>query len=153
VSLAFAFFRVLLATGLIPSTSASDPPNPGDGWAGAVFFLVMAAGWTVAAGRAPSAGSSESTRSRRSSRPRPARPTGSMTAIEDRHARFLTSNRPCLDQLAPLMVSEHGRGFWGSWTHPPMESAPGSGSCRKAPGLAALESPELARRADRKMIT
>jgi hypothetical protein len=34
------------------STSASDLPDPGDGWAGAVFFLVIAAGCTVAAGRA-----------------------------------------------------------------------------------------------------
>ena len=30
-------------------------------------------------------------------------------AIEDRHARFLTSIRPRLDNLAPLMVGEHGR--------------------------------------------
>jgi hypothetical protein len=30
-----------------------------------------------------------------------------MTTIEDRHARFLTSIRPRLDNLAPLMVSEH----------------------------------------------
>ena len=52
VSLAFAFFAVLLATGVIPSASASDPPDSGDGWAGAVFFLVMAAGFTVAAVRA-----------------------------------------------------------------------------------------------------
>ena len=52
VALAFAFFGVLLAIGVIPSTSASDAPNPGDGWAGAVFFLVIAAGCTVAAGRA-----------------------------------------------------------------------------------------------------
>jgi TRAP-type C4-dicarboxylate transport system permease small subunit len=52
VSLAFAFFGVLLGTGVIPSAAASDPPNPGDGWAGAVFFLVMAAGFTVAAVRA-----------------------------------------------------------------------------------------------------
>jgi hypothetical protein len=50
VSLAFAFFGVLLATGVIPS--ASDPPDSEDGWAGAVFFLVMAAGFTVAAVRA-----------------------------------------------------------------------------------------------------
>jgi TRAP-type C4-dicarboxylate transport system permease small subunit len=52
MSLAFAFFGVLLAIGVIPSTSASDAPDPGDGWAGAVFFLVIAAGCTVAAGRA-----------------------------------------------------------------------------------------------------
>jgi hypothetical protein len=50
VSLAFAFFGLLLATGVIPS--ASDPPESGDGWAGAVFFLVMAAGFSVAAVRA-----------------------------------------------------------------------------------------------------
>ena len=35
VSLAFAFFGVLLATAVIPSTSAADPPDPGDGSAGA----------------------------------------------------------------------------------------------------------------------
>jgi hypothetical protein len=52
VSLAFAFFGLLLAAGVIPSASASDPPDSGDGWAGAVFFLVMAAGFTVAAVRA-----------------------------------------------------------------------------------------------------
>jgi hypothetical protein len=35
-----------------------------------------------------------------------------MSAIEDRHAVFLTSIIPRLDDLAPVMVSEHGRGFW-----------------------------------------
>jgi hypothetical protein len=143
VSLAFAFFGVLLAIGVIPSTSASDAPDPGDGWAGAVFFLVIAAAapWPRAG---PSAGSSESTWSRRSSRPRPARPRGSMTAIEDRHARFLTSIRPRLDQLAPLMVSEHGRGFWAV-LDPPADGVDSRvGFLPEGPGLAALESPELA---------
>ena len=46
-----------------------------------------------------------------------------MTAIEDRHARFLTSIRPRLDQLAPLMVSEHGRGFWAV-LDPPRDGHP-----------------------------
>jgi hypothetical protein len=32
-----------------------------------------------------------------------------MTVLEDRHARFLTSTRPRLDDLASVMVSEHGR--------------------------------------------
>jgi hypothetical protein len=57
-----------------------------------------------------------------------------MTAIEDRHARFLTSIRPRLDQLAPLMVSEHGRGFWAVLDPPADGSTPGSGSCRKTLG-------------------
>jgi hypothetical protein len=35
-----------------------------------------------------------------------------MSAIEDRHAVLLTSIIPRLDDLAPVMVSEHGRGFW-----------------------------------------
>jgi hypothetical protein len=50
VALMFGCFGVLLAAGVIPS--ASDPPDPGDGWAGAGFFLVLAAGFAVAAVRA-----------------------------------------------------------------------------------------------------
>ncbi|MFL6270208.1 MAG: hypothetical protein ACJ75A_08605 [Actinomycetes bacterium] len=67
-----------------------------------------------------------------------------MTAIEDRHARFLTSIRPPLDQLAPLMVSEHGRGFWAV-LDPPRDGADSRvGFMPEGPGLAALENPELA---------
>jgi len=67
-----------------------------------------------------------------------------MTTIEDRHARFLTSIRPRLDNLAPLMVSEHGRGFW-TVLGPPRDGADsGVGFLPEGPGLAALESPELA---------
>jgi hypothetical protein len=50
VALAIAFFGLLMATGVIPPSS--DPPDPGDGWAGAAFFLLMAAGFAVAAARA-----------------------------------------------------------------------------------------------------
>jgi hypothetical protein len=68
-----------------------------------------------------------------------------MTAIEDRHARFLTSIRPRLDNLAPLMVSEHGRGFW-TVLDPPRDGADSRVAfLPEGPGLAALESPELAR--------
>ena len=67
-----------------------------------------------------------------------------MTAIEDRHARFLTAIRPRLDQLAPLMVSEHGRGFWAV-LDPPADGVDSRvGFMPEGPGLAALESPELA---------
>jgi hypothetical protein len=67
-----------------------------------------------------------------------------MTAIEDRHARFLTSIRPRLDNLAPLMVSEHGRGFW-TVLDPPRDGADSRVAfLPEGPGLAALESPELA---------
>jgi hypothetical protein len=45
-----------------------------------------------------------------------------MTGIEDRHARFLASIRPRLDNLAPVMVSEHGRGFW-TVLDPPRDGA------------------------------
>jgi hypothetical protein len=67
-----------------------------------------------------------------------------MTAIEDRHARFLTSIRPRLDQLAPLMVSEHGRGFWAVLDQPADGADSQVGFLPEGPGLAALESPELA---------
>ena len=50
MALMFACFGVLLASGVIPS--ASDPPDPGDGWAGAGFFLVLAAIFVMAAVRA-----------------------------------------------------------------------------------------------------
>jgi hypothetical protein len=67
-----------------------------------------------------------------------------MTAIEDRHARFLTALRPRLDNLAPLMVSEHGRGFWAV-LDPPRDGADSRvGFMPEGPGLAALENPELA---------
>ena len=67
-----------------------------------------------------------------------------MTTIEDRHARFLTSIRPRLDNLAPLMVSEHGRGFW-TVLDPPTDGADSRVVfLPEGPGLAALESPELA---------
>ena len=49
VVLVFAGFGALLATGVIPSNS--DPPEPGDGWAAVVFFLLIAAGCIVAAVR------------------------------------------------------------------------------------------------------
>jgi hypothetical protein len=67
-----------------------------------------------------------------------------MTAIEDRHTRFLTSIRPRLDNLAPLMVSEHGRGFW-TVLDPPRDGADSRVAfLPEGPGLAALESQELA---------
>jgi hypothetical protein len=67
-----------------------------------------------------------------------------MTAIEDRHARFLTALRPRLDTLAPVMVSEHGRGFWAV-LDPPRDGADSRvGFMPEGPGLAALENPELA---------
>jgi hypothetical protein len=49
VALVFACFAALLAAGLISPASASDPPNPGDGWAAAGFFVVIAASFAVAA--------------------------------------------------------------------------------------------------------
>ena len=67
-----------------------------------------------------------------------------MIAIEDRHARFLSSIRPRLDNLAPLMVSEHGRGFWTVLDPPADEVDSRVGFLPEGPGLAALESPELA---------
>ena len=67
-----------------------------------------------------------------------------MTAIEDRAARFLTSIRPRLDNLAPLMVSEHGRGFWVVLDPPRGGMDSRVAFMPEAPGLAALESPELA---------
>ena len=66
------------------------------------------------------------------------------TALEDRHARFLTSIRPRLDNLAPVLVSEHGRGFWVV-LDPPRDGADSRVVfMAEGPGLAALESPELA---------
>lgn len=67
-----------------------------------------------------------------------------MTTIEDRHARFLTSIRPRLDNLAPLMVSEHGRGFWTVLDAPRDGADSRVAFLPEGPGLAALESPELA---------
>jgi hypothetical protein len=65
-------------------------------------------------------------------------------ATEDRHARFLTSIQPRLDNLAPLIVSEHGRGFW-TVLDPPRDGADSRiAFVPEGPGLAALESPELA---------
>jgi hypothetical protein len=67
-----------------------------------------------------------------------------MSAIEDRHARFLTSLRPRLDNLAPVMVGEHGRGFW-TVLDPPRDGVDSRVAfLPESPGLAALESPELA---------
>jgi hypothetical protein len=67
-----------------------------------------------------------------------------MTAIEDRHARFLTGIQPRLDNLAPVMVSEHGRGFW-TVLDPPRHGADSRVVfLTEGPGLAALESRELA---------
>jgi hypothetical protein len=47
VALVLAFFSALFAAGVISSTSASDPPDPGNLWTAAVFFLAMAAGCFV----------------------------------------------------------------------------------------------------------
>jgi hypothetical protein len=69
---------------------------------------------------------------------------GDMTAIEDRHARFLTSIRPRLDDLAPVMVGEHGRGFWVVLDPPRAGEESRVGFMPEEPGLAALESQELA---------
>jgi hypothetical protein len=67
-----------------------------------------------------------------------------MSAIEDRHTVFLTSIIPRLDNLAPVMVSEHGRGFW-TVLDPPRHGADSRVAFMpEGPGLAALESPELA---------
>ncbi len=67
-----------------------------------------------------------------------------MSAIEDRHTVFLTSIIPRLDNLAPVMASEHGRGFW-TVLDPPRDGADSRvGFLPEGPGLAALESPELA---------
>jgi hypothetical protein len=68
-----------------------------------------------------------------------------MSAIEDRHAAFLTSITPRLDNLAPVMVSEHGRGFW-TVLDPPRHGVDSRVAfLAEGRGLAALESPELAR--------
>jgi hypothetical protein len=68
-----------------------------------------------------------------------------MSAIEDRHAALLTSITPRLDNLAPVMVSEHGRGFW-TVLDPPRHGVDSRVAfLAEGPGLAALESPELAR--------
>jgi hypothetical protein len=51
VALAFAGFAAVLATGVLPSASASaaatSPPDPGDQWAAAAFFLVIAVSCAV----------------------------------------------------------------------------------------------------------
>jgi hypothetical protein len=52
VALAFACFTALLATGVIPSASASSPLTPGNQWVWVAFFLVMWAGCAVFAVRA-----------------------------------------------------------------------------------------------------
>jgi hypothetical protein len=67
-----------------------------------------------------------------------------MTAIEDRHARFLTSIRPRLDNLAPLMVSEHGRGFWVVLDPPRGGVDSRVAFMPEGPGLTALDNQELA---------
>jgi hypothetical protein len=67
-----------------------------------------------------------------------------VTAIGDRHAVFLTSSIPRLDNLAPVMVSEHGRGFW-TVLDPPRHGVDSRVAfLPEGPGLAALESPDLA---------
>jgi hypothetical protein len=124
VALVMAGGSALLASGVIPSASASSPPTPGDEWAAAGFFLVMAAGFAVAAVIA-------ARRQLREHPPPAPQPTqaglrlepASTSAIEDRHAAFLTSITPRLDNLAPVLVSEHGRGFWTVLDHPPMGRA------------------------------
>ena len=75
---------------------------------------------------------------------RPSPPGEAMTMLEDRHARFLTSIRPRLDDRALLMVSEHGRGFWTVLDPPPDGADSRVLFLPEGPGLAALESPELA---------
>jgi len=49
VALMFAGLATLFAAKVIPLTSASDPPDPRDQWASAVFFLLVAVGFAVAA--------------------------------------------------------------------------------------------------------
>ena len=66
-----------------------------------------------------------------------------MTAIGDRHAGFLTGIRPRLDNLAPVMVSEHGRSFWTVLDSPHHEADSRVVFLTEGPGLAALESREL----------
>jgi hypothetical protein len=66
-----------------------------------------------------------------------------MSAIEDRHAVFLTSIMPRLNNLAPVMVSEHGRGFWTVLDPPQYGEDSRVAFLSEGPGLAALESPEL----------
>jgi hypothetical protein len=56
---------------------------------------------------------------------------------------FLTSIIPRLDDLAPVMVSEHGRGFWTVLDPSGMGWTPAS-VLAGGPGLAAFESPALA---------
>jgi hypothetical protein len=67
-----------------------------------------------------------------------------MSAIEDRHAVFLTSIIPRLDDLAPVMVSEHGRGFWTVLDPSGHGVDARVGFLPEGPGLAAFESPALA---------
>jgi hypothetical protein len=52
VALVFACFSTLLASGIIPLATTSDPSATGDQWAAAAFFLVMAAGCVLFAVRA-----------------------------------------------------------------------------------------------------
>jgi hypothetical protein len=49
VALMFAGMAALFAAKIIPLTSTSDPPDPGDQWASVVFFLLVAVGFAVAA--------------------------------------------------------------------------------------------------------
>jgi hypothetical protein len=56
VAFVFACGSALLATGVLPLSSPSDPQTPGDQWAAVVFFLIMAvtfAGGAVIAARRP----------------------------------------------------------------------------------------------------
>jgi lysylphosphatidylglycerol synthetase-like protein (DUF2156 family) len=49
LAVAFAGFSALLASGVLPSKAASDPPTSGDYWASVGFFLFVAGVCIVAA--------------------------------------------------------------------------------------------------------
>jgi hypothetical protein len=51
VALAFAGFGALMAAGVVPSASASDPMTTGKAWAGAAFFLAVGGSLGVWAAR------------------------------------------------------------------------------------------------------
>jgi len=44
-----AIVALMFAANVLPLTSTSNPPDPGDQWASAVFFLLVAVGFAVAA--------------------------------------------------------------------------------------------------------
>jgi hypothetical protein len=60
------------------------------------------------------------------------------------HERFLASVIPRLDNLAPVMVGEHGRGFWTVLDPPRAGEDSRVVFMPEGPGLAALDSRELA---------